>query len=169
MKQARDEEPLTDSQIELISPDNWALDWARLSRPGNIDVQLDLFGDYQSNLALYPKFQAFFRERRPPTLIVWGERDPFFTVAGARAYLRDLPHAELHLFDAAQGVLARRAAYYPTSFRIDAECGIGARLRGKGQCVHAGETGDDVVAGSSLQRVVLNGTYNFSHEQLHWG
>jgi pimeloyl-ACP methyl ester carboxylesterase len=91
---------LTESQIELISPDNWALDWARLSRPGNIDVQLDLFGDYQSNLALYPEFQAFFRARRPPTLIVWGERDPFFTVAGARAYLRDLPHAELNLFDA---------------------------------------------------------------------
>lgn len=91
---------LTDAQIELISPDTWALDWARLSRPGIIDVQLDLFGDYQSNLALYPRFQAFFRQRRPPTLIVWGQRDPFFTVAGARAYRRDLPQAELHLLDA---------------------------------------------------------------------
>jgi pimeloyl-ACP methyl ester carboxylesterase len=91
---------LNDAQIELISPDTWTLDWARLARSGNIDVQLDLFGDYQSNLALYPRFQAFFRERRPPTLIVWGEHDPFFTVAGARAYQRDLPHAELHLLDA---------------------------------------------------------------------
>lgn len=51
-------------------------------------------------LALYPRFQAFFRERRPPTLIVWGEHDPFFTVAGARTYQRDLPHAELHPLDA---------------------------------------------------------------------
>jgi pimeloyl-ACP methyl ester carboxylesterase len=91
---------LADAQIELLSPDTWVLDWALLSRPGNLDIQLDLFGDYQSNLALYPAFQAFFRERRPPTLIVWGERDPFFTVAGARAYRRDLPQAELHLLDA---------------------------------------------------------------------
>lgn len=91
---------LTDAQIELISPDTWTLDWALLSRPGNVDVQLDLFGDYGSNLALYPRFQAFFRERRPPTLIVWGQRDPFFTVAGAQAYRRDLPQAELHLLDA---------------------------------------------------------------------
>jgi pimeloyl-ACP methyl ester carboxylesterase len=90
---------LADAQIELISPDTWALDWARLARPGNVDVQLDLFGDYQSNLALYPRFQAFFRERQPPTLIAWGQRDPFFTVAGARAYLRDLPQAEMHLLE----------------------------------------------------------------------
>lgn len=90
---------LLPEQVERISPDNWTLDWQRLSRPGNIDMQLDLFGDYQTNVALYSKFQRFFRERRPPTLIVWGERDPFFTIAGARAYLRDLPDAELHLLD----------------------------------------------------------------------
>lgn len=91
---------LADSQVELVSPDNWMLDWSLLSRPGNIDLQLDLFGDYQTNVALYPDFQAFFRERRPPTLIVWGRFDPFFTVAGAQAYRRDLPDAELHLLDA---------------------------------------------------------------------
>lgn len=91
---------LSQAQIELLSPDTWTLDWALLARPGNVEVQLDLFGDYQSNLALYPQFQRFFREHRPPTLIVWGERDPFFTVDGAKAYRRDLPQAELHLLDA---------------------------------------------------------------------
>jgi pimeloyl-ACP methyl ester carboxylesterase len=88
------------SQIELLSPDTWTLDWSLLSRAGNIDVQLDLFGDYQTNIAIYPKFHTFFRERRPPTLIVWGRYDPFFTVEGAQAYKRDLPAAELHLLDA---------------------------------------------------------------------
>jgi pimeloyl-ACP methyl ester carboxylesterase len=83
-----------------ISPDTWNLDWGLLNRPGNIDLQLDLFGDYQSNVALYPQFQQFLREHRPPTLIAWGRHDPFFTVEGARAYLQDVPEAELHLLDA---------------------------------------------------------------------
>lgn len=96
---------LADSQLELLSPDTWTLDWSLLSRPGNLELQLDLFGDYQSNLALYPSFQAYFRERQPPTLIVWGRRDPFFTVAGAQAYRRDLPGAELHLLDASHFAL----------------------------------------------------------------
>jgi pimeloyl-ACP methyl ester carboxylesterase len=60
---------------------------------------LDLFKDYGSNVALYPQFQAFFRDRRPPTLIVWGKHDVIFPADGARAYLRDLPGAELHLLD----------------------------------------------------------------------
>lgn len=89
-----------EEQIPLFSPDSWTLDWTLLSQPGNIDLQLDLFGDYRTNVALYPQFHAFFRERRPPTLIVWGKHDPFFTVAGAEAYKRDLPDAELHLLDA---------------------------------------------------------------------
>ena len=91
---------VSDAQVELVSPDSWMLDWSLLSRPGNIDLQLDLLGDYQTNVALYPHFQAFFREHRPPTLIMWGKNDPFFTAAGARAYQRDLPNAELHLLDA---------------------------------------------------------------------
>jgi len=91
---------LSETMIEQISPDTWTLDWALLTRPGNIDLQLDLFGDYQRNVALYPQFQAFLREWRPATLIVWGRHDPFFTVEGAAAYQRDLPDAELHLLDA---------------------------------------------------------------------
>lgn len=86
--------------VERLSPDTWTLDWALLSRPGNIDLQLDLFGDYQSNVALYPEFQRYFREYKPPTLIVWGRHDPFFTEDGAKAYLRDIPDAKLTFLDA---------------------------------------------------------------------
>jgi len=84
---------------EHISPDNWIIDQVGLDRPGNDLIQLDLFRDYQSNLGRYPTWQKYLREFQPPTLIVWGKNDPFFTEAGARAYLRDLPNAELHLFD----------------------------------------------------------------------
>jgi pimeloyl-ACP methyl ester carboxylesterase len=82
-----------------IDPDNWLVDQALLDRPGVDEIMLDLFYDYRTNVELYPRFQAFFRERRPPTLIVWGEHDVIFPAAGARAYLRDLPHAEMHLLD----------------------------------------------------------------------
>lgn len=82
-----------------VSPDNWVHDQALLDRPGIDEIMLDLFRDYGSNVALYPKFQAFFRERRPPTLIVWGKNDVIFPAEGAYPYLRDLPDAELHLLD----------------------------------------------------------------------
>jgi pimeloyl-ACP methyl ester carboxylesterase len=82
-----------------FSPDTWSLDWARLSRPENLDAQLDLFGDYATNVALYPRFQQFFRDWRPPMLVVWGRYDPFFTRAGAEAYRRDQPAAELVWLD----------------------------------------------------------------------
>jgi pimeloyl-ACP methyl ester carboxylesterase len=96
--------------LERFSPDTWTLDWSLLQRPGNIDVQLDLFGDYQHNVALYPRFQQMFRERQFPTLIVWGRHDVFFTIAGAQAYRRDLPKAELHLLDAGHFALETHAA-----------------------------------------------------------
>ena len=82
-----------------VSPDSWILQRALLNRPGNKDIQLDLFHDYGSNVPLYPQFQAFFRERKPPTLIVWGKNDKIFPADGAGPYLRDLPNAELHLLD----------------------------------------------------------------------
>jgi pimeloyl-ACP methyl ester carboxylesterase len=91
---------LREDQVALLSPDTWTLDRMLLARPGNREVQLDLLADYRTNVELYPQFQAFFRERRPPTLIVWGRQDVFFTPAGATAYRRDLPDAELHLLDA---------------------------------------------------------------------
>jgi pimeloyl-ACP methyl ester carboxylesterase len=85
---------------ERLSPDAWTLDSALLARPGNDEIQLDLFGDYQSNVALYPKFQEYIRTRRPPLLAVWGKNDPFFLPTGAQAFKRDNPDAEIHLLDA---------------------------------------------------------------------
>jgi pimeloyl-ACP methyl ester carboxylesterase len=82
-----------------VDPSAWLHDQALLDRPGNIEIQLDLFKDYATNVALYPRFQAFFRERRPPTLIVWGRNDEIFPADGAYTYLRDLPDAEFHLLD----------------------------------------------------------------------
>ena len=84
---------------EAISPDNWNLDQHFLDRPGNKEVQLGLFYDYQFNIPRYPAFQEYFRTHRPPTLIVWGKNDEIFGPAGAEAYKRDLPDAELHLLD----------------------------------------------------------------------
>jgi pimeloyl-ACP methyl ester carboxylesterase len=84
---------------QSVSPDTWELDSRYLERPGNKEVQLDLFFDYQFNLDGYPAFQAYFREHRPPVLVVWGEHDEIFGPAGARAFLRDLPDAEVHLLD----------------------------------------------------------------------
>lgn len=83
-----------------LSPDSWTLDAAYLARPGNDEIQLDLFGDYQSNVALYPDFQRYLREKHPPLLAVWGDKDPFFLPPGAQAFKRDVPKAEIHLLDA---------------------------------------------------------------------
>ena len=93
---------------ERLSPDSWTLDSALLARPGNDEIQLDLFGDYRSNVALYPKFQEYFRTARPPLLAVWGKNDPFFLPAGAEAFKRDNPKAEIHLLDAGHFALENR-------------------------------------------------------------
>jgi pimeloyl-ACP methyl ester carboxylesterase len=82
-----------------ISPDSYTVDQLFLDRPGNDAIQLDLLHNYQSNLARYDGWHEFFRSKQPKTLIVWGKNDPFFTVEGAQAYLRDIPNAELHLLD----------------------------------------------------------------------
>lgn len=85
--------------VSRIDPDNWTHDQALLDRPGNRDIQLDLFRDYGTNIPLYPQFQAYFRQHQPPTLIVWGKNDTIFPADGASPYLRDLPKAELHMLD----------------------------------------------------------------------
>jgi len=85
--------------VSRISPDSYTVDQLFLDRPGNDAIQLNLLYNYQSNVALYDEWQKFFRSKRPKTLIVWGKNDPFFTVEGAQAYLRDIPKAELHLLD----------------------------------------------------------------------
>jgi pimeloyl-ACP methyl ester carboxylesterase len=82
-----------------VSPDGYSLDNFYLSRPGADEVQLDLFGDYKSNVALYPTFQTYFRTHKPPLLAVWGKNDPFFLPAGAEAFKRDIPDAVVRFFD----------------------------------------------------------------------
>lgn len=82
-----------------ISPDAWTVDQAYMDRPGNKDIQLELFYSYGSNPARYPEWQAYFRKHQPPMLITWGKNDKIFPAAGATPYLRDLPKAELHLLD----------------------------------------------------------------------
>lgn len=85
---------------ESISPDSYTFDQHFLDRPANDAIQLDLFHNYPSNVALYAEWHQYFREKQPRALIVWGQNDPFFTVEGAKAFLIDLPNAELHLLDA---------------------------------------------------------------------
>lgn len=83
----------------LIAPESYLLDSHFMERPGQIDIQLDLFKDYQSNVALYPKFQEYFRNHKPKLLAVWGNKDPFFLPAGAEAYRRDIPNAIVKFYD----------------------------------------------------------------------
>ena len=85
--------------VSLVSPDTVTVDQAFLDRPGNDEIQLDLFYDYRNNLPLYAEWQQYFRERRPPTLVVWGRYDEIFVAAGAAPYTRDNPRAEIHLLD----------------------------------------------------------------------
>lgn len=84
---------------ELIAPESYTLDALLMERPGNKDIQLDLFYDYRNNLTLYPAFQQFFRNTRLPTLVIWGKGDPFFIPPGAQAYARDNPNAIVELLD----------------------------------------------------------------------
>jgi pimeloyl-ACP methyl ester carboxylesterase len=93
-----------------VDPAAWVYDQAKLDRPGNVEIQLDLFYDYRTNVGLYPRFHEFFRSRKPPTLIVWGQNDKIFPAPGARAYLRDLPDAELHLLDTGHFALEDKGA-----------------------------------------------------------
>jgi pimeloyl-ACP methyl ester carboxylesterase len=85
--------------VTRLDPASWLYDQPLLDRPGNIEIQLDLFYDYRNNVPTYPPIQAFFRDRKPPTLIVWGKNDQIFAAAGYKNLQRDLPSAELHLID----------------------------------------------------------------------
>lgn len=85
--------------VRRVSPDSYTMDQYFLDRPGNDAIQLNLLHNYQSNLKHYDEWQQFFRKKQPKTLIVWGKNDLFFTVEGAKAYLRDIPKAKLHLLD----------------------------------------------------------------------
>ncbi len=100
-----------------VAPESYTLDAALLARPGNDEIQLDLFLDYASNVALYPKFQAYFRAKRPPLLAAWGRNDPFFLPPGAEAFRRDIPDAEVHFYDTGHFALETHAGEIATVIR----------------------------------------------------
>ncbi len=102
---------------ELISPDNWESDAAYMQRPGAVRVNLDLFYDYRTNVDLYPKWQAFLRDKQPKTLIFWGQTDIFFTPAGGEAFLKDLPTAEMHRLNAGHFAVEDHLDYISTQMR----------------------------------------------------
>ena len=105
------------SDPSLVSPDGRSLDDYYLTRPGAHEVQLDLFLDYSSNVALYPAFHAYFRNHQPPFLAVWGKNDPFFLPAGAEAFKRDIPGAEIRFFDTGHFALETHCAEIAAAIR----------------------------------------------------
>jgi pimeloyl-ACP methyl ester carboxylesterase len=100
-----------------VSPDGLSLDNFYLARPGADEIQLDLFGDYKSNVALYPAFRNYFRNHRPPLLAVWGRNDPFFFPAGAEAFKRDIPGAVVRFFNTGHFALETHAAEIAAAIR----------------------------------------------------
>ena len=101
----------------LVAPESYTLDAALLARPGNDEIQLDLFLDYASNVALYPKFHEYFRAKQPPLLAVWGKNDPFFLPAGAEAFKRDNSNAEVRFFDTGHFALETHASEIAAAIR----------------------------------------------------
>ncbi len=100
-----------------VSPDGYTLDNYYLGRPGAAEYQLDLFGDYKSNVALYPTFQKYFRTHKPPCLAAWGNGDPFFLPAGAEAYQRDIPNAVVRFFNTGHFALETHAMEIAAAIR----------------------------------------------------
>ncbi len=101
----------------LIKPESYTLDATLLARPGNVDIQLDLFLDYANNVKLYPKFQEYFRTAEPPLLAVWGKFDPYFIPAGAEAFKRDIPDATVQLLPTGHFALETHLQEIVTSMR----------------------------------------------------
>jgi pimeloyl-ACP methyl ester carboxylesterase len=100
LKSAEQRHTLGTSNPERYNPDTWTDEFAHLAKPGQREIQAALLYDYRTNVAAYPAWQAWLREHRPPTLVAWGANDPSFIAAGATAFQRDLPDAEIHLLDA---------------------------------------------------------------------
>lgn len=96
---------LPEELLSRMSPELWMLDWELMKRPGNIDMQFELNCDYENNLKMFPVFQEYFRVHQPPALVIWGKRDPFFSVDEAACYKRDLPNAHVHIINGSHMVL----------------------------------------------------------------
>lgn len=109
-----------------VAPDGYTLEGLHVSRPGNTDIQLDLLLDYASNVRMYPDFQAYFRKYQPPMLAVWGKNDPYFLPAGAEAWKRDIPKAEIHFYDTGHFALETHAEQITPVIRDFLDRSIGA-------------------------------------------
>ena len=96
---------LPDELLTRVSPETWILDWERMSRPGNLDMQFELNCDYPNHFKMFPVYQKYFREHQPPALVIWGKYEVYFDVAEAQCYKRDLPNAQVHILDCAHMAL----------------------------------------------------------------
>lgn len=103
--------------IERLAPEAWTLDQHFLELPGRKEAMLDLFYDYRTNVERYPEWQSYLREHRPPTLVMWGRNDPYFTLAGAEAIQRDVPQAVVHLLDTGHFALEDHGAFIASEIR----------------------------------------------------
>jgi pimeloyl-ACP methyl ester carboxylesterase len=112
---------------ERVSPDIWLIDQALLDRPGNKEIQLQLFYDYRNNPTRYPEWQAYFRRHQPPTLVVWGRNDPIFPAEGAHPYARDLKDVESHLLDTGHFALEEEGDTIATLMRSFLERKVAGR------------------------------------------
>jgi len=117
------------SDTSRVSPDGYSLDNHYLMRPGADDVQLDLFGDYKSNVAMYPEFQAYFRKHKPPLLAAWGKNDPFFLPPGAEAFKRDIPGAQVRFFDTGHFALETHGEEIAEAIREFLPRAVGAKRK----------------------------------------
>jgi pimeloyl-ACP methyl ester carboxylesterase len=102
---------------DRIAPEGYTLDAALLARPGNVDIQLDLFLDYANNVKLYPAFHDYFRKWKPPLLAIWGKHDPYFIPAGAEAFRRDIPNAKVQFLDTGHFALETHLEEIATEMR----------------------------------------------------
>jgi pimeloyl-ACP methyl ester carboxylesterase len=122
------------SRPELIAPEGYTLDAALIARPGNIDIQLDLFLDYANNVKLYPAFQQYFRTAKPPLLAIWGKHDPYFIPAGAEAFRRDIPNAVVQFLDTGHFALETHVEDIAVAMRqFLGKCGADEAVTGDGR------------------------------------
>ncbi|QNI33562.1 alpha/beta hydrolase [Alloacidobacterium dinghuense] len=117
---------------DSVAPESYTLDTALMERPGNKEIQLDLFLDYASNVKLYPKFQEYFRKSKPPLLAIWGKNDPFFIPAGAEAYRKDLPNARVQFLDTGHFATETHSAEIAAAIKEFLEANGVSRQKGSG-------------------------------------
>jgi pimeloyl-ACP methyl ester carboxylesterase len=128
------------SSSDVVAPESYTLDAALLARPGNVDIQLDLFLDYANNVKLYPKFQEYFRSSKPPLLAIWGKNDLYFIPPGAKAFRRDIPNATVQFLDTGHFALETHLEEIADAMRVFLAANLGkaqsasAQTSGRQRC-----------------------------------